>query len=217
LLLFEHEIKYKDKKKYNIFFILNILNQVNFFFEIICFNFEIINLLSSENNVFVSYFSISYTKKISSSNEELWNLISSPEHLNLVHPFCKSNESIVWDRQNSKDILIYLNGMVYFRDFIEWNEGVGYTLMIGRKRGKKSKVIWKIFNKGNSLFLKITVFPYLLNNWPIVLKILPYFLIISPILKNYLSSVVGGINWYLINKKPVKKNHFGKHIWFSKY
>ena len=179
--------------------------------------FEIINLLKTENNKSMNYFPISYTKKISSSHDELWNLISSPEHLNLVHPFCKSNESIVWDKQNSKDILIYLNGLVYFRDFVQWQDGVGYTLMIGRKRGKKSKVIWKIFNKGNSLFLKITVFPYLLNNWPIVFKILPHFLIISPILKNYLRSVTGGINWYLINKKSVKKNHFGKHIWFSKY
>jgi len=35
-------------------------------------------------------------------------------------------------------------------------------------------------------------------------------------LENYLRSVIGGINWYLINKEPVSKNHFGTHPWFSK-
>ena len=34
---------------------------------------------------------------------------------------------------------------------------------------------------------------------------------------NDLLAVISGINWYLINQKPVTKNHFGKHIWFSKF
>ena len=45
---------------------------------------------------------VSYEKIISSSKKELWELISSPEHLNLVHPFCKSNESIEWDKKIQK-------------------------------------------------------------------------------------------------------------------
>ena len=159
--------------------------------------------------------SVSYEKKISSSKKELWDLISSPEHLNLVHPFCKSNESIHWDKKKSKDVLVYLNGMVYFRDFTSWEDENGYELMIGRKRGKKSRVVWKIKSDDKSVSLKITVYPYLLSNWPRVMSLIPYKFIISPLLKSYLKSVISGINYYLINQKPVEKNHFGKHIWFS--
>ena len=159
--------------------------------------------------------SVSYEKKISSSKKELWDLISSPEHLNLVHPFCKSNESIHWDKKKSKDVLVYLNGMVYFRDFTSWEDENGYELMIGRKRGKKSRVVWKIKSDDKSVSLKITVYPYLLSSWPRVMSLIPYKLIISPLLKSYLKSVISGINYYLINHKPVEKNHFGKHIWFS--
>ena len=158
---------------------------------------------------------VSYEKIISSSKKELWELISSPEHLNLVHPFCKSNESIEWDKKNSKDVLVYLNGMVYFRDFTFWDDENGYELMIGRKRGKKSRVVWKIKSDDKSVSLRITVYPYLFSNWPRIISLIPYKLIISPLLKSYLKSVIGGINYYLINKKPVEKNHFGKHIWFS--
>jgi len=159
--------------------------------------------------------SVSYEKKISSSKKELWDLISSPEHLNLVHPFCKSNESIHWDKKKSKDVLVYLNGMVYFRDFTSWEDENGYELMIGRKRGKKSRVVWKIKSDDKSVSLKITVYPYLLSNWPRVLSLIPFKLIIYPLLKSYLKSVISGINYYLINQKPVEKNHFGKHVWFS--
>ena len=158
---------------------------------------------------------VSYEKIISSSKKELWELISSPEHLNLVHPFCKSNESIEWDKKNSKDVLVYLNGMVYFRDFTFWDDENGYELMIGRKRGKKSRVVWKIKSDDKSVSLRITVYPYLLSNWPRIISLILYKLIISPLLKSYLKSVIGGIDYYLINKKPVEKNHFGKHIWFS--
>ena len=160
---------------------------------------------------------ITLKKKINCSSNDLWKLISEPEHLNLVHPFCKSNEIIVWNEKEHKDVLVYLNGLTYFREFIVWNENKGYKLLIGRKRGKKSKVEWNITTQNNSVFLSITVYPYLLNSWPRLISYFPYILFIKPVLKKYLSSVIGGINWYLTNDKPVPKNHFGKHMWFSKY
>ena len=60
--------------------------------------------------------------EINSSKKILWNLISSPEHLNLVHPFCKKNKIIKWDKNERKDILIYLNNLRYIREFHIWNE-----------------------------------------------------------------------------------------------
>ena len=111
--------------------------------------------------------SISVTKKIDSSAQEVWKIISKPGNLNLTHPFCKKNDIIKWDGKGSKDVLIYLNGLTYFREFTDWKNKIGYTLLIGRKRGPKSKVIWEINSTNNSVCLTITVYPYLLKNWPI--------------------------------------------------
>ena len=61
--------------------------------------------------------SITVTKKINSSKKEIWNHISSPAYLNLSHPFCKENKVISWKDNNRSDILIYLNGLVYIRNF----------------------------------------------------------------------------------------------------
>lgn len=160
---------------------------------------------------------VSLKMKIESSAENLWSLISKPANLNLIHPFCKSNKIIKWEKDNYQDVLIYLNGLTYFRDFIKWEKNKGYTLLIGRKRGQKSKVEWKITTIKKNTYLSITVHPYLLNSCPKFISFAPYYVIIKPILKKYLHSVISGINWYLINQKPVPKNHFGKHIWFSKF
>ena len=83
---------------------------------------------------------VSYEIKINSSKEKLWDLISSPGHLNLFHPFCKKNKAINWNKNGKKDILIYLNGLKYIREFYKWDEDYGYSLLIGKENGEKSKV-----------------------------------------------------------------------------
>ena len=85
------------------------------------------------------------------------------------------------------------------------------------KEVKNQKLDSKITTIKKNTYLSITVHPYLLNSCPKFISFAPYYVIIKPILKKYLHSVISGINWYLINQKPVPKNHFGKHIWFSKF
>ena len=157
---------------------------------------------------------ISHVMRIDAPIEDLWSLITKPGNLNLFHPFCKSNEVTKWVGVGSKDVLTYLNGLTFFRDFIDWENKKGYTLLIGRKNGQKSKVEWKINSLDNEIFLSITVYPHLLNSFPRFITYLPYSLLIKPKLKKYLNSVISGINWYLVNKRPVPKNHFGKNVWF---
>ena len=38
---------------------------------------------------------------------------------------------------------------------------------------------------------------------------------IGPQLRKYLSSVLKGFNYYIMEGKPVQKNQFGTHKWFS--
>ena len=134
--------------------------------------------------------SISFTKKIDSSAKDLWEIISKPGNLNFIHPFCKQNDIIEWNKKESKDVLVYLNGLTYFREFTEWHDQKGYSLLIGRKRGHKSKVNWEITTSNNSVYLTITVYPFLLNNWPSLFSYLPFVIYIKPQMKKYLNSYI---------------------------
>ena len=86
---------------------------------------------------------------------------------------------------------------------------------IGEKGKEQSYVVWEISTKKESVYLKITVYPYFLQNVPKIISYFPYKLIVTPALKSYLKSVIGGINHHLKTKKTVPKNYFGKHKWFS--
>jgi hypothetical protein len=50
---------------------------------------------------------------------------------------------------------------------------------------------------------------------PKIISFLPYFFIVKPNMKRYLENVINGLNWHLIHSKPIPKNLFGKHKWFS--
>ena len=159
---------------------------------------------------------ISVEKEIDASTEKIWNIISKEGNLNLVHPFCKNNYALAWASENSVDVLEYLNGLTFIREFKTWNPGQGYSLLIGTKKGKKSYVEWKITTRNKKNHLSITVYTHYMKNYPKFISFFPYEFMIKPNLKKYLQSVIGGINYYLLNDKVVPRNYFGEHKWFSK-
>ena len=149
------------------------------------------------------------------SVEDLWEIISSPNYLNNVHPFCSENSIIEWDDDKHEDKIIYLNNMTYIRKFVSWKTFEGYDLWIGDNNKNQSFVEWSLEKVGSGAKLTITVYPFLLSSWPKVFSFLPYFLYINIKLKSYLFSVLSGIDWYIKERTPVPKNQFGKHSWFS--
>ena len=158
---------------------------------------------------------VSYSLEYDFEAHELWKVISSPKNLNLFHPFCKSNEVIKWNANHS-DRLIYLNGRNYIRNFQTWDEGIGYTLLIGSEEGPLSYVTWELEAKleGKSE-LTIVVYPYILAKLPNFVAYVPHKLWIEPRLRSYLKSVLSGLEYHLQTGKNVPRNHFGKHPWFS--
>ena len=149
------------------------------------------------------------------STSQLWELISAKENLNASHPFCKTNEAIEWGEGNHSDRLVYLNGRTYIRKFQTWEEGKGYTLLIGEENGPQSFVEWVIEDRGNKSKLTITVYPFILAKLPRILALLPHKLWVQPRLNSYLKSVLGGFHHYATTGNVVPRNHFGKHPWFS--
>ena len=90
-------------------------------------------------------------------------MISEPGNLNPSHPFCKTNEVISWDEKNHIDRLVYLNGK-YIRHFQTWEEGKGYTLLIGKENGAQSFVRWEIEEQdGGSKLTIMEAYSYLQN------------------------------------------------------
>ena len=149
------------------------------------------------------------------SLENLWEIVSSPNYLNNVHPFCRENTTIEWNNDHHEDKIIYLNERTYIRRFVSWRDLEGYDLWIGDSNKNQSFVEWRLEKVNTGSKLTITVYPFLLSSWPKVFSFLPYFLYINIKLKSYLFSVLSGIEWYVQKKTPVPKNQFGRHSWFS--
>ena len=159
---------------------------------------------------------VSCSISLKNEKKDVWKAISRHGNLNFFHPFCKNNEVIEVDKNSiKKDFLIYLNGMMFEREFYQWEKMKGYKLMIGKKNGKKSKVIWKISENKNYTSLSIKVFPYKTDKINSLLYPFFFFFYIKPKLKSYLKSVLSGLKFYLYNNQTVVKNQFGKHSWFS--
>jgi len=147
--------------------------------------------------------------------EKVWGLLSEDSHLELVHPFCKSHRKIVWNNEKKIDELTYLNGLTYVRIFYSWQKNKGFKLMIGKKKGKKSSVEWKLKALDETTELIIKVTPYISKKFNIIIYSLLLKIYILPKLKKYLNNVTMGIRFYLEEEIPVKNNQFGKHEYFS--
>ena len=159
---------------------------------------------------------VSKSIKINVNQAIVWETISKPRNLELCHPFCESNPVESWSGIKSIDFVNYYNGLKYQRIFTDWIDGVGYDLLIGGKNGKNSKVEWRIIkNDYSSSELKITIYPHDIDKYPNFIKYIIYIFYIKPMLNKYLISVLKGFQMYIMQGKPIQKNQFGTHRWFS--
>ena len=159
---------------------------------------------------------VSATRQIEAPAEKIWAVISSPGNLAHCHPFCENNPVEKWPGKGSSDSVYYYSGWVYHRRFTGWFDGVGYDLQIGRKKESQSRVSWRIHKITDSEGeLTITVFPQTLQQLSVMIRWLPHFVRLRPMLRSYLISVVKGFEWYITTGEPVKRNQFGSHKWFS--
>ena len=159
---------------------------------------------------------ISKSVKVNVASKIVWDVISKPNNLELYHPFCESNPVEKWSGKESIDHVNYYNGIKFKRIFTDWIEGQGYDLLIGKERGRKSKVVWRIDKTDDSVSeLKITIHPHNISRYTRIINSVIYILYIKPKLRSYLDSVLKGFKMYIIEGNPVRKNQFGSHRWFS--
>ena len=159
--------------------------------------------------------SVSHDIVLSISKKKLWKIISNANNLEFYHPFCEKNPTFRWPGLNSIDQVHYYNGLIYERSFINWIDNIGYDLLIGEKNQIQSFVSWRIQELSGKCKLTISIYPYIFNMSNKFINFLPFFLIVKPSLKKYLSNIGFGLIYYIEQKKPVIKNQFGSHKWFS--
>ena len=159
---------------------------------------------------------VAVVQPIAAPAKIVWETISTPGNLELCHPYCKRNPVQVWRGPDSRDEVHYFSGWIYERRFRRWSEGTGYDLEIGRPGGGTSYVSWQISPADDrNCTLSITVYPHVLQKIPVVVRWLPHVIRLRPMLKKYLESVTKGFEWYVTRCKPVSRDQFGRHPWFS--
>ena len=62
----------------------------------------------------------SVERVIEASAQEVWDTITRPGNLELVHPFCAHNPVQAWPGPESRDEVHYLSGWMYERRVREW-------------------------------------------------------------------------------------------------
>ena len=154
-------------------------------------------------------------KFINNDFSKVWRIISDKSNLELFHPFCRKNKVYKWSGRKSIDEIEYLNGSTFKRVFYQWIDYKGYDLVINALGKPNSHVSWRIFNYFGRCKVRITLHPYLFNKNYYYLNALPYFLMVKPLMENYLDSVLQGLKWYAETGQLVVNNQFGRHIWFS--
>ena len=150
--------------------------------------------------------------EINNSKECVLNIIRSPRNLEKIHPFCKENRIETWNEEKSIDYVHYYSGKIYKRKFMKWNNE-GYVLEIYEDR-KLATISWIINSNDKNSIIEIIARPYMPFKYKLI-NIIIFNLYVRYLLKTYLDSVVKGLKYYSETNISVRKDQFGKHIWYS--
>ena len=157
-----------------------------------------------------SFWTMSGTAEILAPVEQVWEAIASPGSLESCHPFVEKNPVEAWPGAGAKDQVHYHSGLVYYREFCAWEEGVGYDLWIGTAGRLNSKVFWRVRGCGEQESrLTITVRFPTVTGWKKLFYWVSLLVYYRPLMKRYMNSVVSGYRYFITRGEPVPRNQFG--------
>lgn len=182
-------------------------------------NKEYGNVTTSIEKTASGSWGVKATIAVDASQEQVWNCISTPGYLEKAHPFCQANPVAKWPGVASKDTILYYGKFQMVRDFFAWNEPTGYSLnidLLHDDRPPLAKVYWEISESGESQAeLSVCVELHLVKatkglEWTFYRTRGQF-----TSMENYLGHLIRGIKYHTETGKPVQKNQFGHHKWFS--
>ncbi len=142
----------------------------------------------------------------------MWSAISTPGHLEQVHPFCAANPVHAWPGAGAHDTVEYHNGRVIERRFTAWQDGEGYDLEASDGNGPAALVRWRLATAGGGSALTIALTPQLHAPAGMRAAARAAFRVM---MRRYLRAVLCGVEWRVTTGEPVRPDQFGRHPWFS--
>lgn len=153
---------------------------------------------------------------VSVPKDRMWEIITSAGYLGKIHPFCKKNDPVVWNKVGQKDTGFFYSGKMLSREIIEFVEGKYYSMNVDGIGTSRSIVTFSTEEvSGNTCHLSIQITSYAFKNTPRPLWLIYARKKIEQQLKEYLYSVLNGAKYYAETGNPVKRNQFGSHKKFS--
>ena len=154
--------------------------------------------------------------EIDVAGEEVWKAIAEPGNLKRIHPFCAATEVGRWPGPGSRDSITYYSGIRYQRNFVHWQEGVGYDIELGDPPNQTARVLWRIEPTSPSACrMSIEVFPLLKSDQSEERKRAYQERLFGDVLKHYLECVVNGVRYFATTGRTVSKDQFGKNPLYS--
>ena len=148
--------------------------------------------------------------------DEVWAVIAEPGNLARCHPFCAATEVERWPGTGSRDSITYYSGIRYRRNFVSWQEGVGYDIELGDPPNQTARVRWSIEpTSRRTCRLSIEVVPLLKPDLSEEKKRAYQERLFGEVLQHYLECVVAGVKFFATTGKAVIKNQFGRNSLYS--
>ena len=148
--------------------------------------------------------------------DEVWAVIAEPGGLAHYHPFCAATEVERWPGTGSRDSITYYSGIRYRRNFVSWQEGVGYDIELGDPPNQTARVRWSIEpTSRRTCRLSIEVVPLLKPDLSEEKKRAYQERLFGEVLQHYLECVVTGVKFFATTGKAVIKNQFGRNSLYS--
>ena len=147
---------------------------------------------------------------------EVWAVIAEPGSLAHYHPFCAATEVERWPGTGSRDAITYYSGIRYQRNFVSWQEGVGYDIELGDPPNQTARVRWRIEPASQrACRLSIEVVPLLKSDLSDERKRAYQERLFGEVLQHYLECVVAGVKFFATTGKAVVKDQFGRNPLYS--
>ncbi len=148
--------------------------------------------------------------------DEVWGVIAEPGNLARCHPFCAATEVERWPGTGSRDSITYYSGIRYQRNFVSWQEGVGYDIELGDPPNQTARVRWRIEpTSRRTCRFSIEVVPLLKSDLSDEKKRAYQERLFGEVLQHYLECVVAGVKFFATTGQAVVKDQFGTNPLYS--
>ena len=155
--------------------------------------------------------------KINCPQQKLWDLLRTPEHLKLTHPYCKDHIAEKWGVVGAKDTLVFNNGNTVIREVIHMDDHF-FILSLTQMEKKDNDIKVKfeahqLINDQSELYMTVSIDSYRKIPRPIWWLYAKF--IVVPSYDLYIRAVIKGYKYYLETGETVRKNQFGYHKGYS--